>query len=120
MAMLLQSGFNQNNNRVRGRKGNPRGHGRGFNNFGPNFGFNNGKSSSHPTFGFHNGSFSRNASNPSQFYGPHSNFQVKHGSSTPTTQVPGQNFPNSRPSCQICGKNGHISLDCYHLMDFAY
>ena len=118
--MLLQSGFNQNNNRGRGRNGNPRGHGRGFNNFGPNFGFNNGKSSSHPTFGFHNGSFSRNASNPSQFSRPQSNFQVKNGSGTSTTQVPRQNFLNSRPTCQICGKNGHIALDCYHRMNFAY
>ena len=94
LAMMLQSGLNQNNNRGKGRNGNPRGHGRGFNNFGPNIGFNNGQSSSHPTFGFHNGSSSRNASNPSQFSRPQSNFQVKNGSGTPTTQVLGQNFPS--------------------------
>ena len=35
MAMLLQSGFNQNTTRGRGRNGNQRGHGRGFNNFLP-------------------------------------------------------------------------------------
>ena len=45
MAMILQSGFNQNTTRGRGRNGNQRGHGRGFNNFGPNFGFNHGQSS---------------------------------------------------------------------------
>ena len=25
-----------------------------------------------------------------------------------------------RPTCQICGKAGHIALDCYHRMDYAY
>ena len=41
MAMLLQSGFNQNTTRGRGRNEKQRGRGRGFN----NFGFNNGQSS---------------------------------------------------------------------------
>ena len=27
---------------------------------------------------------------------------------------------SSRPICQICGKNGHSTLDCYYRMDFAY
>ena len=27
---------------------------------------------------------------------------------------------NERPTCQICGKAGHIAVDCYHRMDFAY
>ena len=27
---------------------------------------------------------------------------------------------SSRLICQICGKNGHSALDCYHCMDFAY
>ena len=27
---------------------------------------------------------------------------------------------SSRPTCQICGKNGHSTLNCYHRMDFAY
>ncbi|KAF3967429.1 hypothetical protein CMV_008575 [Castanea mollissima] len=89
MAMMLQSRFNQYNNRGRGRNGNQRGRGRGFNNFGPNFRFNNGQSSNHPTFGFHNGSFSGNITNPSPFSGPQSNSQIKNGSGTQTTQVPG-------------------------------
>ena len=25
-----------------------------------------------------------------------------------------------RPICQICGKAGHIAIDCYHRMDYAY
>ena len=25
-----------------------------------------------------------------------------------------------RPTCQICGKAGHIAIDCYHRMDYAY
>ena len=59
MAMILQGGFNQNNNRIRGRNGNQRGRGRGFNNFGPNFGFNNCQTFGNPNFGF----------NPSQSFG---------------------------------------------------
>ena len=27
---------------------------------------------------------------------------------------------STRPMCQICGKSGHLALDCYHRMDFAY
>ena len=27
---------------------------------------------------------------------------------------------SERPSCQICGKLGHIALDCYHRMDYTY
>ncbi|KAA8540491.1 hypothetical protein F0562_024590 [Nyssa sinensis] len=29
-------------------------------------------------------------------------------------------FSNSKPPCQICGKNNHQALDCYHRMDFSY
>ena len=25
-----------------------------------------------------------------------------------------------RPMCQICGKVGHLALDCYHRIDYAY
>ena len=32
----------------------------------------------------------------------------------------GQSNQNQRPQCQICGKNGHVALDCYHRMDFAF
>jgi hypothetical protein len=37
------------------------------------------------------------------------------------TTNPSSSFvsPN-RPPCQICGKNSHQALDCYHRMDFAY
>ena len=27
---------------------------------------------------------------------------------------------NSRPTCQICGKQGYQALLCFHMMDFAY
>ncbi|XP_023922287.1 uncharacterized protein LOC112033743 [Quercus suber] len=34
---------------------------------------------------------------------------------------PGSSAPRSdRPSCQIYGKLGHIAIDCYHRMDYAY
>ncbi|GMY36778.1 retrovirus-related Pol polyprotein from transposon RE1 isoform X2 [Fagus crenata] len=35
------------------------------------------------------------------------------------TSSPNQSYAQ-RPSCQICGKNGHVALDCYHRMDSAY
>ena len=25
-----------------------------------------------------------------------------------------------RPTCQICGNLGHLAIDCYHRMDYAY
>uniref|UniRef100_A0A2N9IXX5 CCHC-type domain-containing protein n=1 Tax=Fagus sylvatica TaxID=28930 RepID=A0A2N9IXX5_FAGSY len=37
-----------------------------------------------------------------------------HYNSSPTQSY------NQRPSCQICGKNGHTALDCYHRMDYSY
>ena len=40
--------------------------------------------------------------------------------SSQTAQFGGQTFKNERPICQICGKAGHIAVDCYHRMDFAY
>ena len=123
MAMLLQSGFNHNNNRGRGRNGNQRGRGRGFNNFnnfGPNFGFNNGQTSGNPNFGFNHGQSSGTANVTPPFPGFQSHSQFKNGGpSSGFHQVQGQS-QNSRPTCQICGKNGHIALDCYHRMNFAY
>ena len=114
MAMILQSGFNQNHNRGRGRNGNQRGRGRGFNhfspNFGPNFGFNHGQSSGHS---------SGNANGILQFPGFQPQSQHKNGSGFPSFQSQGQS-QSSRPTCQICGKNGHTALDCYHRMNFAY
>ena len=41
------------------------------------------------------------------------------GNSSGSHQVQGQS-QNSRPTCQIYGKNGHTALDCYHRMNFAY
>jgi transposase InsO family protein len=54
--------------------------------------------------------------------------QVPHQRPSFSTNVqPGKNVnPSSsfvspnRPPCQICGKNSHQALDCYHRMDFAY
>lgn len=119
MAMILQSGFNQNNNRGRGRNGNQRGRGRGFNNFGLNFGFNNGQTSGNPNFGFNTSQSSRDANTTAQFFGfqPHSH--LKNGSGFHLGQSQGQS-QISRTTCQICGKNGHIALDCCHRMNFAY
>lgn len=30
------------------------------------------------------------------------------------------NTRSKRPTCQICGKLGHLAIDCYHKMDYAY
>ena len=114
--MLFRSG--------RGKNGNQRGRGRGFNNFGPNFGFNNGQTSVNTNFGFNPGQSFGTANTTSQFPSFQSHSQFKNGgfqSSGPSSfhQVQGQS-QNSRPTCQICGKNGHIALDYYHRMNFAY
>lgn len=29
----------------------------------------------------------------------------------------GTQAPRPRPSCQICGKLGHVAIDCYHRID---
>ena len=119
MVLVLQSGFNQNNNRGRGRNGNQKGRGRGFNNFGPNFGFNNGQTSGNPNFGFNSGQSSGTINATPQFPGFQSHSQLKNGgNSSGFHQVQGQS-QNSRPTCQICGKNEHTALNCYHLMNFA-
>ena len=34
-------------------------------------------------------------------------------------RIQGQSQSN-KLTCQICGKNGHLPIDCYHRMDFAY
>ena len=86
MAMFLQSGFNQNTTRGRGRNGNQRGRGRGFNNFGPNFGFNHGQSSG-------------NANGILQL----PTFQIKNGSGFPSFQSQGSS-QSSRPTCQIVAR----------------
>ena len=100
IAMLLQSGFNQNTTKGRGRNGNQRGRGRGFNNFGPNFGFNNGQSS---------GQSSGSATGILQL----PTFQHKSGSGFPSFQSEGSS-QSSRPTCQICDKNGHIAYQGRH------
>ena len=104
MATILQSGFNQNNNRGRGKNGNQRGRGRGFNNFGPNFGFNNGQTSVNTNFGFNPGQSFGTANTTSQFPSFQSHSQFKNGGlqSSRTgfgfhlNQVQGQS-QNSRP-----------------------
>ena len=35
-------------------------------------------------------------------------------------QPQGSNARADRPICQICGKAGHLPIDCYHRMDYAY
>ncbi|KAJ0035239.1 hypothetical protein Pint_26024 [Pistacia integerrima] len=37
---------------------------------------------------------------------------------SPTTRPNQQAY--DRPTCQICGKRGHVALDCYHRFDFSF
>jgi hypothetical protein len=95
--IAMMANVNHNNalffvqgNRGRGRNGFNRGKGRNFNNNSGIGGYNN----------------SRN-----QFGGNSSNS----GNYNQSTQ-----FYNQRPSCQICGKLGHVALNYYHRKDYAY
>ncbi|KAK9984565.1 hypothetical protein SO802_034090 [Lithocarpus litseifolius] len=95
--------FNQSFNRGRGRNGNNRGRGNGRGN-------NNGQFSGGQSTQFPNGQ--------SQFFGHSYNGQ---GQFLPSQSQSKSNFQQGqRPVCQICGKNGHTALDCYHRMNFAY
>jgi hypothetical protein len=55
-------------------------------------------------------------SNPRQLGGNH--FSQKSILGTPPTGPP-TSFPR-KASCQICGKPGHLALDCYHRMDYSF
>ena len=84
--------YNQNHNGGRGR-GN-------FNNRGGRGG--RGSNGSYPQF---------NSQFHSQF-NPFNHFQQGQSSS--------RGAKSDRPICQICGKVGHLAVDCYHRMDYAY
>jgi hypothetical protein len=87
------------------------------------------------------GNFAMFANKPGQFSSNHNNNNKKgrgpfspkqsntkpNGSqfsqSTPSKQVSNQDstpFRPNRPSCQICGRNNHQALDCYHHIDFSF
>ena len=105
MAMNFQS-QNQGFPRGRGgRKNNKRGRGgHGYNaNGGHNFG-GYGNSGYNPNFGVYG----------NLGYNPNSSSQYNQSKSQ------GGQDQSNRPICQICGKNGHIVVDCYHRMDFLY
>ena len=53
----------------------------------------------------------RGSNGPSQF-SPFNQFQQVQSNSN--------GVKLERPICQICGKVGHLALDCYHRMDYAY
>jgi transposase InsO family protein len=61
---------------------------------------------------------------PPRYQGPHrTSPQISH--QKPSTNPPKYRsspapFNSTRPSCQICGKNNHQALDCYHRMDYSY
>uniref|UniRef100_A0A2N9GHZ2 Integrase catalytic domain-containing protein n=1 Tax=Fagus sylvatica TaxID=28930 RepID=A0A2N9GHZ2_FAGSY len=49
--------------------------------------------------------------------GRSSNFPQQPQSTQPQSTAQGR---SERPTCQICWKQGHYAIDCYHRMDFAY
>ena len=56
----------------------------------------------------------RGPSNQLPSYNQFTHFQQKQSNSTVAS-------PRSeRPTCQICGKLGHLAIDCYHRIDYAY
>ena len=61
--------------------------------------------------GYGNSGYNSN-SGPQYNLGPQCNQSKSQG-------IQGQSQSN-KPTCQIYGKNGHLPIDCYHRMDFAY
>ncbi|KAA8519478.1 hypothetical protein F0562_013734 [Nyssa sinensis] len=69
-----------------------------------------------------------NPNNSNKRYSPGGSFkQHQHSSSPKKTDTQrfsqpqsSSSFHQNRPQCQICNKLGHLALDCYHKMDFAY
>ena len=107
---MAMNHFNNNfNNQGRGKNNSKKDRGNGKGNGNAQFHGNFGPGSGGQAYGsFGNGQGS--------FFGPlsgssSSQFQSKPGSQT---------LQNQRPTCQICGKNCHTALDCYHRMNFAY
>jgi hypothetical protein len=100
MAMLANANrnntlFSSQGNRGHGRNSFNRGRGRNFHNNSGRGGYNNAGNNSSGNAGSLGGFNNHYNSSPTQSY-------------------------NQRPSCQICGKNGHAALDCYHRMDYSY
>ena len=93
-------------------------------------GSNRGRGRNNGNRGRGGGRFNGSGGGPHQFYSPQGGGGSPHQfytpqpqqnyNSTQTSQFGGQTFKNERPTCQIFGKAGHIAVDCYHRMDFAY
>ena len=66
-----------------------------------------GNYNNHNSFTNNNGGFA-NSGNSGQYFKPQS------------SQGPPSQPSSTRMYCQICGKGGHLALDCYHRMDSAY
>ena len=70
-----------------------------------------------------NGGFNSNYSgggySNTEGYSPNSDSQFQNFNQSKSSSNQGQSQSN-RPTCQIYGKNGHLAINCYHCMDFAY
>ena len=79
------------------------------NNNGFNQSFNKGRGRGH--FNNRGGRGGRGSNGPSQF---------SHFNQFQQAQSNSNGIKSERPICQICGKVGHLALDCYHRMGYAY
>ena len=65
-----------------------------------------------------------NGRDGNQFFGGgqfhNSNNQVLDHQFLPVPQTKSSSSQGQKVACQICGKNGHSALDCYHSMNFSY
>ena len=68
----------------------------------------------------HNRGRGRNNNGRGKGRGPSSNHFNHQFSPSQFSQPQGSNTRLERPIYQICGKTGHLALDCYHRMDYAY
>ncbi|PKU86871.1 Retrovirus-related Pol polyprotein from transposon TNT 1-94 [Dendrobium catenatum] len=46
--------------------------------------------------------------------------QSSNQTSQPLNSSPASNNDNNRPTCQICGKIGHLAINCWHRCNFKY
>jgi transposase InsO family protein len=93
----------------------------------PNTGFNGHPSYGNPSFNRGRGrnSFQRGRGGRSHNFTPSQpSYQQQHqNQASYQQQNQNQASPQARserPICQICWKQGHYAIDCYHRMDFAY
>jgi hypothetical protein len=72
--------------------------------------FNNRGGRGRNSNGYSRGGYQNATQGFNQFFNPITSQNSSNGASS----------ASQRPLCQICGKQGHVALDCFHRMNFAY